>query len=74
MGNLTLLDKRKNNKAANKPFPEKKVYFSEKNGKTIIKSSFDLTNELQNHEDWSIELLKKRHSNLKREALNIWIK
>ncbi len=74
LGNLTLLDKKKNNKAANKPFPEKKVYFYEKNGKTTIKSSFDLTNELQNYEEWSIEFLKKRHNHLKREAINTWIK
>jgi len=74
LGNLTLLDKKKNNKSANKPFPEKKAYFYERKGKTTIKSSFDLTNELQDYDDWSIDFLEERHDKLKREAINIWIK
>lgn len=68
LGNLTLLNGGINSKASNKPFPEKKKYYFEKR-----KSSFDVTNELKNYTDWSIEALKERHERLKDEAIEIWI-
>lgn len=76
LGNLTLLDGRKNSKAANKPFPDKKTYFFQKrHGSKYLKykNSFELTNELESYSDWSVELLKARHQKLKSEAILIWM-
>jgi hypothetical protein len=69
LGNLTLLHGRINSKASNKPFPEKKAYYFQKKRK----SSFDVTNELKNYTEWSLEVLQERHKRLKDEAIEIWI-
>jgi len=67
LGNLVLLNSRKNSQASNKPFPEKvKDYFEKK-------SDFEVTNELKNYEDWTLDALKDRHEKLKKEAIKIWI-
>jgi uncharacterized protein with ParB-like and HNH nuclease domain len=68
IGNLTLLNGGINSKASNKPFPEKKKYYFEKR-----QSSFDVTNELRNYTDWSVEAFRERHKRLKEEAIEIWI-
>ncbi|MEW6494396.1 MAG: DUF262 domain-containing HNH endonuclease family protein [Cyanobacteriota bacterium] len=69
LGNLTLLHGRINSKASNKSFPEKKAYYFQKKRK----SSFDVTNELKNYTEWSLEGLQDRHKRLKEEAIEIWI-
>ena len=77
LGNLTLLNSRKNSRAANKPFPEKKEYFFQKrhgSKSAIQKSSFELTNELQYNLDWDFESLKQRHKKLIEESKLIWMK
>jgi hypothetical protein len=77
LGNLALLDGRKNSKAANKPFPDKKAYFFQKRHKSknlTLKSSFELTNELEGYSDWSMATLMDRHIRLKNEALLVWMK
>lgn len=77
LGNLALLDGRKNSKAANKPFPDKKAYFFQKRHKSknlTLKSSFELTNELERYSDWSMTTLMDRHRRLKNEALLVWMK
>ena len=67
LGNLVLLNSRKNSQAGNKPFPEKvKDYFEKK-------SDFDITNELKSYEEWNVDKLKERHNKLRQEALKIWI-
>lgn len=66
MGNLVLLDGRKNYKASNKPFGEKyEEYFAKK-------SDFALTNELEDYEEWTLESLEQRHDELKEDAVDIW--
>jgi len=67
LGNLVLLNSRKNSQAGNKPFPQKvKDYFEKK-------SDFDITNELKTHQDWTVKELKERHEKLTEEAIKIWI-
>lgn len=68
LGNLTLLNGTKNSRASNKAFNDKvKTYFQKK-------SDFSITNELEILTDWNLIELKKRHSKLKSEAMDIWIK
>lgn len=67
LGNLTLLNGAKNSRASNKSFDDKvKTYFKKK-------SDFTTTNELERIEDWNLVALKKRHSNLRSEAREIWV-
>jgi len=67
LGNLTLLNGNKNSSASNKMFGEKvKTYFKKK-------SDFEITNELEKLSDWNLVALKDRHSQLRREAREIWI-
>ncbi len=67
LGNLVLLNSRKNSQAGNKPFPEKiKDYFEKK-------SDFDITNELKSYKEWNVDKLKERHNKLLQEAVKIWI-
>ena len=67
LGNLVLLNSRKNSQAGNKPFPEKvKDYFEKK-------SDFDITNELKSYKEWNADKLKERHNKLLQEAVKIWI-
>jgi len=67
LGNLVLLNSRKNSQAGNKPFPQKvKDYFEKK-------SDFDITNELKTYQDWTLKELKERHEKLMEEAIKIWI-
>jgi len=67
LGNLVLLNSRKNSQAGNKPFPQKvKDYFEKK-------SDFDITNELKTHQGWTLKELKERHEKLTEEAIKIWI-
>lgn len=67
LGNLVLLDGRKNYKASNRPFPQKYETYFEK------KSDFAITNELKTYDKWTPRLLKARHQALKAESLQLWI-
>jgi len=67
LGNLVLLNGRKNSQASNKPFDRKvKDYFEKK-------SDFEITNELKKVKDWNLTALKERHENLKKECVELWI-
>lgn len=66
LGNLTLLNDRKNYSVSNKPFPEKvEEYF-------LKKSDFAITEELRDYEDWNMDNLKKHHQDLIDEAKGLW--
>ncbi|MFD1513453.1 DUF262 domain-containing protein [Halomarina rubra] len=67
LGNLVLLDGRKNYKAGNRPFPKKYLEYFEK------KSDFQITNDLARHDSWTPKRLKQRHEELVNECVNIWI-
>lgn len=67
LGNLVLLDGRKNYRASNRPFPEKYEKYFQK------KSDFAITNELDSYDKWTPTLLKERHERLKGECLSIWV-
>jgi hypothetical protein len=67
LGNLVLLDGRKNYRASNRPFPEKYEQYFEK------KNDFAITNELDSHDKWTPTLLEERHERLKSECLSIWV-
>lgn len=67
LGNLALLNSRKNPQASNKAFPEKyKTYFEKSN-------DFVLTEELKLYCDWTSESLRDRHENLINAAKSIWV-
>ncbi len=68
LGNLVVLNGRKNSSAGNKPFPDKRdKYFQEKS------SDFQLVNELNYYDEWSLNNLIERHEKLRNEALRIWL-
>jgi len=67
VGNLVLLNSRKNSEAGNKPFPDKVKNYFEK------RSDFDITNELKDCQDWTLKELKERHEKIIKEATKIWI-
>jgi hypothetical protein len=67
LGNLVLLNGKKNSKASNKPFDEKvKEYFAKR-------SDFWITNEIDANNDWNPEALNKRHLNLIERATKTWL-
>lgn len=68
LGNLVLLDGRKNYKASNRPFTEKyETYFTEK------QNDFAITNELSEYDSWTPTKLQERHECLSEECLDIWV-
>lgn len=67
LGNLVLLNGRKNSQAGNKPFDKKVMDYFEK------RSDFSITNELKNTKDWTLDSLQKRHIQLTNECVDIWI-
>ena len=67
LGNLAILNGRKNSRVSNKPFDEKVTdYF-------VKKSDFDITNELGEIHEWNLTNLESRHNRLCEEALSVWI-
>lgn len=68
LGNLTLLSGSKNSSAQNSDFEKKKIIYSERNKKV----SFDLTKEICQKQNWSVQIIKNRHENLVEQALKIW--
>ena len=68
LGNLVLLNGRKNSKAQNYDFNKKKnVYFKEKS------TSFRITKWLEDKDKWTLEELKSRHEELINKAMNIFL-
>jgi uncharacterized protein with ParB-like and HNH nuclease domain len=68
LGNLTLLSGRKNSAAQNYSFDKKKEVYL-KRGKKV---SFDMTKQVCDETDWTIEILKKRQKELLEKAAEIW--
>lgn len=65
-GNLTLLGGKKNIKASNKPFSEKRVIYGN--------SQIAMTRELVKYEQWSLEHIDARQLELAKLADEIWSK
>jgi uncharacterized protein with ParB-like and HNH nuclease domain len=70
LGNLVLLNRRKNIIASNKPFKEKLEKYLSSGAK---ESDFAIVNELREYDDWNLENLQKRHRKLIDRAIKIWI-
>jgi len=67
LGNLTLLDGRKNYQVSNNPFPKKvNQYF-------IKRSDFSVVEELRAYDDWNPSTVEHRHRKLIEEAVRIWL-
>jgi len=67
LGNLVLLNGRKNSEAGNKPYTDKlKDYFAKV-------SDFGLTNDMKSTPDWDETAVVARHDSLMKEAVRIWI-
>ncbi|PZF88726.1 DUF262 domain-containing protein [Listeria ivanovii] len=64
LGNLTLLGEEYNKKSTNKVFNEKKGVYEF--------SQVQLTKELLEYEDWTVETIQERQKNLAEVAVNIW--
>jgi hypothetical protein len=66
IGNLVLLNGKKNSEASNKPFPDKtKDYFQKR-------SDFAITNELGKLNEWTVDSFKVRQSAIEKDALSVW--
>ncbi|MCI4660799.1 MAG: DUF262 domain-containing HNH endonuclease family protein [Neomegalonema sp.] len=68
LGNLALLTRRKNHDAANFPFERKKYEYFAKGGIT----PFAITTQLLQEDDWTPEVIERRHERLLRIACQIW--
>ena len=68
LGNLTLLDKKLNKSASNSPFPIKKDIYAGRRG--YPKTSFELTRQLQNYNNWTIREIEIRHNQILKEICN----
>ena len=64
IGNLTLLNERMNARAQDNPFRQKKREYEG--------SEFEMTKEICDYEDWSIENIEKRTEKLAEIAPKIW--
>jgi hypothetical protein len=65
IGNMTLMEKGKNNEIANKPFSEKI--------KSYVTSVFGLTKKIaENHSEWTVDRIDSRQRELAKLALTVW--
>ena len=64
VGNMALLSREENKKIGNKPFLDKKEAFS--------KSKLQLTQEVGNKQDWSMDEVTKRQQRLAELAVKVW--
>ncbi len=64
IGNLTLLDKKLNERAGNISFQKKRAVFRE--------SELLMTKELAQIEDWTISAIEKRQSDFAAIAIKVW--
>ena len=70
LGNLTLLSGNKNYSAQYYDFDRKKKIYSDRERRKKV--SFDLTKEVCNQPDWTVEAIKTRHEHLLRLAEQTW--
>ncbi|NKB77957.1 MAG: DUF262 domain-containing protein [Gammaproteobacteria bacterium] len=68
LGNLTLISGHKNSEAQNSDFDKKKSVYEKLNER----SSFDITRDLCQIEEWNIDQLTMRHERMKQELMRIW--
>lgn len=68
LGNLVLLSGRKNSQAQNYSFDRKKEIYTRKNETT----SFDLTKEVCDTDEWNLEIIQKRQNELIEFAKKLW--
>ncbi|MBL8019713.1 MAG: DUF262 domain-containing protein [Leptospirales bacterium] len=68
IGNLTLLSGKKNSGVSNSPFPAKVIYYNKKLGKV----AFDLTKEVTELQDWTVQEAEKRQKSLIDRAITHW--
>lgn len=69
LGNLLLLNRRKNAQANNYEFDKKKdVYFRSKSGTAV----FALTTQVLGEKEWTPEVVERRHANLKDILIREW--
>lgn len=64
IGNLTILQDKKNIRARNKDFKDKKVYYSE--------SRLEITKSLTGFDSWSYDMIDKRQEDLYELGKDIW--
>ncbi len=69
VGNLALLSGPKNYKAQYYDFDRKKKIYSERNKKV----SFDITKEVCDQPEWTIDMIKQRHERLMKLAEQTWL-
>ena len=70
LGNLALLSGRKNYKAQNFSFDRKKaIYIDKMNQKKV---SFDITKDICDQSDWTVDNIKTRHRKLLQLAQDTW--
>lgn len=68
LGNLALLSGPKNYKAQYYDFERKKKIYSDRNKKV----SFDITKEVCDQPEWTVEIIKRRHERLLKLAEQVW--
>lgn len=68
LGNITLLSGKKNSQAQNYSFDKKLKVYKEKNSKV----SFDLTKEICDRTEWTIQEVEARQRRLMRVAESLW--
>jgi hypothetical protein len=64
LGNLTILERRLNVEASDRPFEQKKNKYSG--------SDYKMANEISNHDHWSIEQIEERTEALASKAVDVW--
>lgn len=64
LGNLTLLGKNKNNELDDKPYSEKRDVYKD--------SSYSMTREVAENENWGVEEFKTRQEEMKNRAIDIF--
>lgn len=68
LGNLALLSRRKNSSASNYEFTKKKTAYFTKSGV----SSFALTTQVLQHEQWTVSVIKARQDVLMKKLETLW--
>lgn len=68
IGNLTLISGHKNSEAQNSDFNKKKAIYKKLNSRT----SFDITKDVCDNDDWNIQTIEKRHNDFKKLMMQLW--
>lgn len=69
LGNLTVISGEKNPQLQRADFHHKKIDYEKRNQR----SSFDISKDICQLEDWTLEELKKRHESLKEQLKKLWL-